>query len=279
MKNLLSIIIISICLTVFTFSNEINFSQIKNWSSADTVDYYDASNLWEYINGAADLFYTYGFQNLQSCELSSDDVEVVVDVYNMGTRLNAFGMYKTERGEQNDLLNIGVETVITSPHQSLMLKDIFYVKLNVYEGELKEGINKDLLQSISEILPGSNKYPSEFNLLPAENKVKNSEHFAKESYLGLSELTNCLYADYKQNDKEYQYFIIIPALEATYDHIRNKFSEKWKLIESESVEVLYKKIPYSGIVGITKTKKGILGVTNCETVDQAVERFKNKDTD
>jgi 3-oxoacyl-[acyl-carrier-protein] synthase II len=31
----------------------------------------------------------------------------------MGTRLNAFGMYKTERGEQKDLLNIGVEAVIT----------------------------------------------------------------------------------------------------------------------------------------------------------------------
>jgi len=159
MKNLVLLIFVLSHFTTCVISSEINFSQIKNWTAADTIDHYDSSNLWEYINGAADLFYTYGFQNLQSCEMSSGDVEVVVDVYNMGSRLNAFGMYKTERGSIEDKLNIGIEAVITSPHQSLMLKDIYYIKLSVYEGELTEETNKDLLQSIADILPGSNEYP------------------------------------------------------------------------------------------------------------------------
>jgi len=272
MKKLFFLLIL---FTVTVFSSNIDFNKIQGWTAADTVDYYDSSNLWEYINGAADLFYTFGFQNLQSREMSSGNVEVVVDIYNMGSRLNAFGMYKTERGEQKDLLNIGIEAVITSPHQSLMLKDIYYIKLNVYEGELTTEMNKNLLQSIADILPGSNEYPSELDLLPAENKLKNSENFTKESYLGLSELKNCLYADYKINEKEFQYFIIVPASEETYEDIWNKFSEKWKISEPETDQILYKKIPYSGIVGIAKTEKGIFGVTNCETKDQIADRIKN----
>jgi hypothetical protein len=268
------IIFLLILFTVVVFSDEIEFSQIENWTAADTVDQYDSSNLWEYINGAADLFIVYGFQNLYSYELTSDSIEIVLDVYNMDSRLNAFGMYKTERGEIEEKLPVGIEAAITSPNQSLMLKDRYYIKLNVYEGELSPEKNKDLLQSIATNLPGSENFPPEFNLLPQDDKIKNSEHFARESYLGLSELKNCLYADYKVKDKDFQYFVIIPIEGENETVIWNRFSEKWKSIDINSHQILNKKIPYSGIVGIIKTENGIFGVTNCETTDQLIERIK-----
>ena len=271
MKKIISLFLL---FTAIVFSSNIDFTKIEGWKAADTVNQYDSSNLWEYINGAADLFYTYGFQNLQSCELYSANIHLVVDVYNMGTALNAFGMYKTERGNINETLSIGTEAVISSPHQSLMLKDVYYIKLNIYEGELTSEKNKTLLRSIADILPGSKNYPAEFELLPNENKIEYSEHFAKESYLGLSELNNCAYADYKVNKIDFQYFVIIPAENEKESEIWNRFSEKWKTLDLENKQILYKKIPYSGIVGITKTYKGIFGVTNCETTDQIVERFK-----
>ena len=274
MKNFVFVICLLLLFTGITFSTEIDFSKIENWTAADTIDQYDSSNLWEYINGAADLFYTYGFQNLHSCEMSSGDIEVIVDVYNMGNQLNAFGMYKTERGDIKDKLYIGVEAVITSPNQSLMLKDIYYVKVNVYEDELTTEKNKLLLQSIAEVLHGSNKFPVEFELLPAENKINNSEHFSKEGYLGLSELTNCLYADYKTKDSEFQCFAKLPEADETYDDIWNKFSEKWKNSDSKEAQILYRKIPYQGLVGIIKTEKGIFGVTNSATEVELIEKLE-----
>jgi uncharacterized protein DUF6599 len=280
MKRFVVLLLLLIFFTTITFSSEINFSQIKNWTAADTIDQYDFSNLWEYINGAADLFIMYGFQNLHSCEMSSSDIEVVVDVYNMGNRLNAFGMYKTERGDIKDKLNIGVEAVITSPNQSLMLKDIYYIKVNVYEGELSSEKNQSLLGSIAEFLPGSNEFPTEFELLPSENKIENTENFAKEGYLGLSELTNCLYAEYEtKDDSNFQYFVILPETNESHESIWNNFSEKWKKLDSPNTPILFRKIPYKGMVGIIKTDTGILGVIDSNTESELEERllkFNNK---
>lgn len=266
--------IILLLISTVCFSAEINFPKIEGWNAADSIQIYDSSNLWEYINGAADLFIDYGFINLRSCEMSSENVNIVVDIYNMGSPLNAFGMYKTERGDVENLFNIGVEAAITAPIQSLLLKDVFYVKINVYEGELSEEKNKKLLQSIAESLPGSNKFPIEFELLPEQNRVNNSDHFTRKSYLGLSELTNCLHANYKDNEDEFQYFVIIPEGNETSDFLWKKFSEKWKNLEANATEILYKTIPYSGIVGIIKTSDGVFGVTNCSSTEQAVKRIK-----
>jgi hypothetical protein len=272
MKDFSIILFLSILLTVAIFSSEIDFTKINDWTAADTVNQYDVSNLWEYINGAADLFVVYGFQNLQSCEMALDDIEVVVDVYNMGNKLNAFGMYKTEKGDIQERLNIGTEAVITSPNQCLMLKNIYYIKLNVYEGQLSEEKAKNLLNSIAEILPGTNNFPQEFELLPSENKTENSEHFSKESYLGLSELKNCLYADYNLNGKDFQYFVIIPEWDQTHESIWKTFLEKWKKLDNNDSLILFRKIPYKGLVGILKTAKGIVGVTNSVT---ELELIKN----
>ena len=274
MKNLIYIFCLFLLFTGNIYSTTINFGKIEGWTVADTIDQYDSSNLWEYINGAADMFYTYGFQNLHSYGMSSGDIEIVVDVYNMGTQLNAYGMYKTERGEPKEKLEIGVEAVITSPNQCLMLKNIYYVKVNVYEGQLTTELSKNLLHSISGILPGSNEFPVEFELLPAENKIKDTEHFAKEGYLGLSELTNCLYADYKIEDSEFQYFVVLPESGENYDVIWNKLAEKWKKSKSADVSILFRKIPYQGLVGIIKTEKGIFGVTDSVTEVELIKRLE-----
>jgi hypothetical protein len=275
MKKFILTICLSFLFTGITTSSGIDFSKIKNWSVADSISEYDPSNLWEYINGAADLFIAYGFQNLQSCELSSGEIEIVVDVYNMGTQLNAFGMYKTERGDPTEKLGIGTEAVITSPNQCLMLKDIYYIKINVYEGQLTEEKSNSLLNSISEILAGSNTFPGEFELLPQKNKIKNSEHFVKEGYLGLSELTNCLYAEYKTDaETSFQYFIIITENKNSHDDIWKKFTKKWKYIENKEFPILFRKIPYKGLVGILKTENGIIGVTNSNTESELKDRLQ-----
>ena len=270
----MKIIIFFILLSCLATANEIEFNKLKEWSAADSVSSYEPSNLWEYINGAADLFIAYGFQNLQSCELASDDIGIVVDIYNMGNQLNAFGIYKTERGEQIEKLNIGTEAVITSPNQCLMLKDIFYIKINVYEGYLTEEKGKNLLTSIAEILPGTNNFPNEFELLPAENKIENSEHFAKEGFLGLSELKNCLYADYKVNDTDFQYFVLIPESDESHESIWKTFSGKWKKLDNNDSLILFRKIPYKGFVGIIKTAKNIIGVTNSVTELELIKKLE-----
>ena len=152
MNKQLNLIILLFLLTVSLFASNIDFTKMKGWTPVDSVATYDDSNLWEYINGAADQFIAYDFQELYSCEMKSENMEGVIDVYNMGNPLNAFGIYKTERGDVPDKLKIGTESVITSPMQALMLKDIYYIKVSIYEGKLDKKSGEELLNEIDRIL-------------------------------------------------------------------------------------------------------------------------------
>lgn len=252
-----------------------DFPKVKGWKPVGEVMTYNAGNLWEYINGAAELFLAYGFQSLRSCDLSHKDLVVTVDIYDMGTRLNAFGVYNTERPRQTKPLSIGAAGIVSPPYQCLLLKDVNYVKVNMYEGEIDEATGKALLQALAAALPGGNEYPVELKGLPEEGKKLGSEGFVKEGYLGLGELNNCVFADYEgKGDSEYQYFHMLLGPKESSKSIWEKLEAKWKATKVEDHPVLFKQIPYKGIVGVILTDKGIFGVTDSEKESEMKKRLK-----
>ena len=252
-----------------------DFPKVKGWKPVSEVRTYKPGNLWEYINGAAELFLAYGFQSLQSCDLSSKNLIVTVDIYNMGTPLNAFGVYSTERPRESKTLSIGVEGIVSPPYQCLLLKDVNYVKVNMYEGEIDEATGKALLEAISNALPGSDDHPEELTLLPSNGRIPGSEGFVKEGYLGLTELTHCVFADYKEKSaSEYQYFHMVPGPKETTESVWKRLTSKWKATEVEKYPILYKSIPYKGIVGVILTDKGIFGVTDSEKESEMKKRLQ-----
>ena len=72
--------------------------------------HFEPLNLFEYINGAADFFIAYGFVSLEgACYFMESDADdsVSVDIYNMGEKLNAFGVFQSKRDKEAPSLNIG----------------------------------------------------------------------------------------------------------------------------------------------------------------------------
>ena len=244
-----------------------DFPDIKGWKPVSEVLSYNPDNLYEYINGAADQFINYGFQELLSRDLSSESLQVTIDIYDMGTRLNAFGMYKTERPKDQKALAIGTEAYVSPPYQCLLFKDNYYVKVNAFDGEITNDNGKPLLEAIAKALPGEVDYPTELQLLPSTGKIPDSESFTRQAFLGLTELNNCVYANYKNGEKEFKYFVIIPIGKETKESIWKRLSEKWKKLDHEKFPVLAKKVPYVGITGLMFTEKKIIGVTDC--IDEA----------
>ena len=72
------------------------FLTIAGWSPQGEPATYDADGLWELINGAADTFLSYGFETVTVQQYSAGDVTASVAAYDMGTPLNAFGVYRAE---------------------------------------------------------------------------------------------------------------------------------------------------------------------------------------
>jgi hypothetical protein len=239
------------------------------------VQSYTADNLWEYINGAAELFVEYEVETCHTGDLAAGDLVVTVDYYNMGTPLNAFGVYVRERPDPGIELPGATEAVISPPYQALLLKGSRYVKVNVFEGELTEENGRSLLEAISNALPGPSDYPDEVGLLPEHGRLPGTSGFQREGFLGLTELRDCMYAEYAEDGAEpWQGFAMLPSEHESVDAIWERLSGAWDSTEHGGNTVLFREIPYQGLVGVVRTQQGIIGASGAADQAQLMARIE-----
>jgi len=268
------VILILFVLITGLFASDFKFPEIDNWQKEDTVAVYSPSNLWERINGAADLFLNYGFQELYAADLHNGNVGLALEIYDMGTPLNAFGIYNTEAPGKKKKLKIGAETVLTPPSQGFMLKGRYYVKLDVFEGKMSEKDGKELLSSVDVVLSGSNTLPVELSLLPDKNMIQGSYSYVKSGFQGLTELENCLSAEYKNSEgSQFKYFVIVSETGDNSKSLLKNIAIKWQSVESNGNTVFYREIPYKGFIGLAAIKGKAIGVTDSDTKEVMLKRL------
>ncbi len=255
----------------FIFLYAADFPKIENFLPRGAALSYYPDNLFEYIDGAADAYLAYGFQQLVTRDFFFKDVAFTIDIYDMGSRLNAFGIYRTERPGQAESLKIGVEAVVSPPYQCLLLKGNFYVKVNAFEGEFLNENGQEILKILAGAIDGAEELPEELNLLPQKNLIDNSQGYCREAYLGLSILQRCLYADYHMNEKAIRYYVIVPTKEEPAEVIWKNLASKWSMATANKGSILYKEIPYQGYTGVTLVNDKILGIVNCQEKAQLLE--------
>lgn len=164
--------------------------------------FYAPSNLYEYINGAADSYTQYDFEGLAGIMMLKDGVDLTADIYGMGTPLNAFGIYSAERSPDFQFLPIGLQA--NGDEGTLhFLQQQYYVKLSAFgDKEACVALMKTVAESISKKIGEINKFPQELNLFPAKNKVENSEKYWKKNAMGISFLRETFATTYRYDEEE-----------------------------------------------------------------------------
>jgi hypothetical protein len=229
---------------------------------------YAADNLWEYINGAAELLVEYDVQTCHTADLTSDGLVVTVDLYDMGTPLNAFGVFSRERAGTRVPLPGATEAAISPPYLALLLKGSTYVKVNALEGELTDAGARALLGAIAQSLPGEPGYPAEIDLLPEAGRIAGTEGFQREGCLGLSELRDCMVAQYTHEvGQPWQGFAVLPPEGSSVESLWRVLASEWEALDHGGRAVLYREIPYQGLVGVVRVGERLLGVSGA--TDQA----------
>jgi hypothetical protein len=143
-----------------------------------------------------------------------------------------------------------------------MAKDRFYVKVDVYDGALDDATGRVVLENIAESLPGSYGMPDEFAALPTNGRVAGSERFTREAFLGLRELERCVSAEYMGGRTV---FAVLPSAGSDVDATWQELSSKWNAIDADGgAPVLAKKVPYTGLVGVTRKDDAMVGVVGAE---------------
>ena len=241
------------------------FPTVDGWTQVGDVRTFSADNLWEYINGAAELYVAYDVQTCHTADIRSGDLEVTVDLYDMGTPLNAFGVFSRERTGQHMSVPGATVATVAPPYLALLVKGSTYAKINVLEGELTEQNGQALLEALAAQLPAGAALPEELGRLPLDGRIANTEGFQREGYLGLTELTDCVYAEYAEDGETWTGFVLLSGWDG--------LAERWDRVEHGGEEILYAEIPYRGFVGVKQTAAGILGVAEVADLPSLLDRL------
>jgi len=253
-----------------------DFPEIGGWKPEGDVNIYRKDDLWQYIDGGAELFLMYGFQMLRFRDFSKGEMEMTVEIYDMDTPLNAFGVYTTERGEGVKGMPIGTEAIVVPPDYCQMFKERFYVKVKMQQGNLNQTSGEAILRSVDAFIGGKGEFPPELNRLPEIGKIAGTERYIAEGYMGLGELNHILFADYRneQNGK-FRYFLMISSTDKNLEETWQALSEKWRSLADKGHTILYRDIPYEGKIGIVRHGKGIAGVSNVAEMTDLIRYLRD----
>jgi len=130
---------------------------------------FTGEGLYGFMNGAADLFFEYGFKSLINRDISYKGEDFTVDIYEMPNRNDAFGIYSMHvfRCQQAD--SIGAIDC-ASPYQLQAVVDNFYISIVFPSGSARAQ------QLAGELIPlfvkGENSsLPDNHQEIKAENSV------------------------------------------------------------------------------------------------------------
>ena len=146
--------------------------------------FFQPDNLYEHINGAAEAFIEYDFRQLVHQIYDCDGMEVAVDLYQMETTLDAFGIYSSERGRESEFLEIGLEGYQEGEVLNFVC-DRYYLKLSAFAEDGAVGsLLRQIAEKIENRLPAGTSMPKILALFPTEGKIPHSQSYVKTAPLG-----------------------------------------------------------------------------------------------
>lgn len=139
-------------------------------------------NLYEYIDGGAELFHSFAMKTLLHQEYKAGETDLTVDVYDMGSLENAFGTYAAERSPNYKFVQIGAEGYQDEGILNFF-QDRYYVKLAAFGPNAATAMEQSA-RSLSARIGGRAAMPEFLNRFPAEGRKTRSEIYLRAAPLG-----------------------------------------------------------------------------------------------
>ena len=144
----------------------------------DTTTTYDSETLFDFMNGAADLYFTYGFERLAVGKYqNADGVELQVEVYGVATDADAYGLFTyNSYGEPIDL---GIDGELESGTRLA-----FWQRRTFVQVIAREPVDDETLrafgQAVHSALPEGGERPEIVQALPTGGMQPGSARFFRQ---------------------------------------------------------------------------------------------------
>ncbi len=176
------------------------------WKVIEPIAQYDPDNAYDYINGEAEFFMPYGFQKLYAIRLGTAPdapVTLTVDLFALGSPLDAWGVYRAIRRRDAVPMQVGLEGARTDMIALFCQGPHFARVLISGANKAEEGLFEAAAKAVSASLP-QGETPRELALLDVEGVDKDSARYVAKSVLAYPFFPRGLVADaaWKEGDRE-----------------------------------------------------------------------------
>lgn len=197
--------------TIVSFTmpaQELRFPLLSGFKIKTDYPVFTPENLYDFIDGAADNYLSYGFAELHVAEYKKGREVIKAEIYKHISHILAFGIYSSERSPSFRFLNIGSQGYNTDGSINFF-KGNYYVKIRTYSRKEKTLLAlESLAGKIAVMLDGDTEMPSQLSLFPSEGRNKNEEMYIAESVLGHSFLNNAFRANYSSGTDNFSMYMI-----------------------------------------------------------------------
>lgn len=182
---------------------------VAGWKKAGPADIYKPANLYEYIDGAAELYLNFGFEELavQNYE-NAKKQEITVEVYRHRDATHAFGIYSQEKPPRGPFQVVGAQGYGDALSFNFT-GGPYYVKLSfLSKSPDSAAALKAVAAAVAARIPPTAALPDLLKAFPKAGRVPESEKFTAVNFLGQSFLHSAFTADYSIGGQARQMFLL-----------------------------------------------------------------------
>jgi hypothetical protein len=215
--------------------------KIGDYRITDSMDYVGEA-LFDYINGGAELYLSYGLKGMTGCKYNGEGLpQITVEVYEMSSSENAFGVYTQSRDKEEHEYGQGSQRF---KDFILFWKNNYYVLITSQKvTEESEKTIQHLAATIDQSIEKKGNIPKIINALPQKDLVPAGflyfHHYvwlnayifiADYNLLNITDKTDAVLAKYGNAD-ERCYLLIVEYQDTTetkkaYNQLKEKFASE-----------------------------------------------------
>jgi hypothetical protein len=217
----------------------------EHYQSYEATEWLDFTGeaLYDYINGGAELYLSYGLTGMTGCKYNGEGLpQVTVEVYEMTSPANAFGVYTQSRDREEYAYGQGSQSY---DDFILFWKDRYFVLVTTHKAtsESRDAL-KYLASQVEKAIPGTGEIPALVGELPQEGLTPGGflyfHHYiwlnaylfiADYNIVDISDQTDAILAKYGDADARcYLLLVAYPTDEAAHaagEKLKEQFAPEW----------------------------------------------------
>ncbi len=259
-------------------------NSIEDWSPQGTDKVYTPENLYDYIDGGAELYLSYGMKEVASRIITRDDSEIRIEIFDMIEAKNAFGVFTHTRTHNEMQYGQGSQYFTGA---QIFWKDNYFIAITANDdNESIQSAIELIANEIDSNILSEGEIPTIINLLPDDELepdgylyfhhyiwLNSFYYIANDNFLNLNTTTDAVLAKYGAKDhRRYLLIVKYPDNESAAK-ANNSFREL--LQETNN---LVERIEDKSWLGATYIQKYLVAVFNADTQESALNLIKKAET-